>query len=115
MVVYVFVLIKNKFFGGILNFDCIVIMVIFYDVLEVFIGDFFILVKYFNFVIKEEYKKIEKIVENKLIEMVLEVFWEDYVVFIDYYYYSEEEVFIVKVVDVFCVYLKMFEELVVGN
>lgn len=47
--------------------------------------------------------------------MVLVDFREDYVKLIDSQYYSEDEVFIVKVVDVFCVYLKMLEELNLGN
>lgn len=63
MVVYVLVFIRNCYFGGDLNFECIVILVMFYDVFEVLIGDLLILVKYFNLVIKDEYKKIEKIVE----------------------------------------------------
>lgn len=63
MVVYVLVVIKNCKFGGQVNVECIVLLVMYYDVLEVLIGDFFILVKYFNLQIVQEYKVIEKIVQ----------------------------------------------------
>ena len=72
-------------------------------------------VKYFNPAIKEEYKKIEKIAENKLIEMAPEAFREDYAALIDHHYHSEEEAFIVKAADVLCAYLKTLEELAAGN
>ena len=49
-------------------------MAIFHDVSEVLTGDLPTPVKYFNPAIKEEYKKIEKIAENKLIEMAPEAF-----------------------------------------
>lgn len=48
MVVYALVVIKNRKFGGNVNVERIVLLAMYYDVLEVFIGDFFISVKYFN-------------------------------------------------------------------
>ncbi len=72
-------------------------------------------VKYFNPAIKAEYKKIEKIAENKLIEMAPEAFRDDYAALIDSHYHSEEEAFLVKAADVLCAYLKTLEELTAGN
>jgi|TARA_B100001057_G_scaffold38783_2_gene34934 5'-deoxynucleotidase len=115
MVAHALALIKNKFFGGTLNPDRIATMAIFHDVSEVLTGDLPTPVKYFNPAIKEEYKKIEKIAENKLIEMAPEAFREDYAALIDHHYHSEEEAFIVKAADVLCAYLKTLEELAAGN
>lgn len=47
--------------------------------------------------------------------MVFDELCDIFELLIDEYYYSEEEQLIVKQVDVFCVYLKCFEELFVGN
>lgn len=72
-------------------------------------------VKYFNPAIKEEYKKIEKIAENKLIEMAPESFRDDYAALIDSQNHNPEDAFIVKAADVLCAYLKTLEEIAAGN
>ncbi len=72
-------------------------------------------VKYFNPAIKDEYKKIEKIAEQKLIDMAPDAFKQDYAELIDSHYHSEDEAFIVKAADVLCAYLKTLEELSAGN
>jgi 5'-deoxynucleotidase len=87
----------------------------FHDVSEVLTGDLPTPVKYFNPAIKDEYKKIEKIAEQKLIDMAPVDFREDYAKLIDSQYHSEDEAFIVKAADVLCAYLKTLEELNSGN
>lgn len=72
-------------------------------------------VKYYNPDIKHEYKKIEKIAENILIDMAPDAFKEDYASLIDANFHTEEEAFIVKAADVLCAYLKTLEELSAGN
>lgn len=115
MVAHALALIKNKFFNGTLNPERIATMAMFHDVSEVLTGDLPTPVKYFNPAIKEEYKKIEKIAEHKLIEMAPEVFRDDYADLIDGHNHSPEEAFIVKAADVLCAYLKTLEELSAGN
>lgn len=115
MVGHALALIKNRFFGGNLNPERIATLALFHDVSEVLTGDLPTPVKYFNPAIKDEYKKIEKIAEQTLIDMAPEAFKEDYADLIDSQRHSEEEAFIVKAADVLCAYLKTLEELNAGN
>lgn len=115
MVAHALALIKNRFFNGNLNADRIATLAMFHDVSEVLTGDLPTPVKYFNPAIKDEYKKIEKIAEHKLIEMAPEAFREDYKQLIDGSYHSNDEAFVVKAADVLCAYLKTLEELNAGN
>lgn len=115
MVAHALALIKNRFFGGTLNPDRIATIALFHDVSEVITGDLPTPVKYFNSTIASEYKKIEKIAEQKLIDMAPNDFKEDYAKLIDGQRHSSEEAFIVKAADVLCAYLKTLEELNAGN
>ena len=115
MVAHALALIKNKFFGGTLNAERIATIAMFHDVSEVLTGDLPTPVKYYNPDIKHEYKKIEKIAENILIDMAPDAFKEDYASLIDANFHTEEEAFIFKAADVLCAYLKTLEELSAGN
>ncbi|HCB18201.1 MAG TPA: 5'-deoxynucleotidase [Alteromonas sp.] len=115
MVAHALALIRNRFFDGQLNPDRIATLAMFHDVSEVLTGDLPTPVKYYNPAIKEEYKKIEKIAEQKLIDMAPEPFREDYAELISGDKHSEDEAFIVKAADVICAYLKTLEELSAGN
>ena len=115
MVAHALALIRNRFFDGKLNPDRIATLAMFHDVSEVLTGDLPTPVKYYNPAIKEEYKKIEKIAEQKLIDMAPEPFREDYAELISGDKHSEDEAFIVKAADVICAYLKTLEELSAGN
>ncbi len=115
MVAHALALIKNRFFGGTLNPERIATIAMFHDVSEVLTGDLPTPVKYFNPAIKDEYKKIERIAEQQLVDMAPEAFRDDYAALIDTQLHSEEEAFIVKAADVLCAYLKTLEELAAGN
>ena len=115
MVAHALALIRNRFFNGQLNPERIATLAMFHDVSEVLTGDLPTPVKYYNPAIKEEYKKIEKIAEQKLIDMAPEPFREDYAELISGDKHSEDEAFIVKAADVICAYLKTLEELSAGN
>lgn len=115
MVAHALALIKNRFFDGKLNPERIATIAMFHDVSEVLTGDLPTPVKYFNPAIKEEYKKIERIAEQKLVDMAPETFRDDYASLIDSNLHSKEEAFIVKAADVLCAYLKTLEELAAGN
>lgn len=115
MVAHALALIKNKFFGGTLNPSHIATIAMFHDVSEVLTGDLPTPVKYYNPSIQNEYKKIEQIAEQKLIDMAPPSFKEDYAQLIDSTHHSDDEKFIVKAADVICAYLKTLEELSAGN
>ncbi len=78
-------------------------------------GDLPTPVKYFNSQIAQEYKKIEKIAQHKLIEMVPPELQDAYRPLLDEHLHSESEQAVVKQADALCAYLKCLEELSAGN
>ncbi|CAO96247.1 5'-deoxynucleotidase [Erwinia tasmaniensis] len=115
MVAHALALIKNARFAGNLNPERIALMAVYHDASEVLTGDLPTPVKYYNAQIAHEYKKIEKIAQHKLIEMLPEELRSAYAPLIDEHQHSEAETAIVKQADALCAYLKCLEELSAGN
>lgn len=115
MVAHALAIIKNQKFNGNLNADRIAMMAMYHDASEVLTGDLPTPVKYYNAQIAHEYKKIEKIAQQKLIEMLPEEMRAAYRPLLDEHLHSEEETAIVKQADALCAYLKCLEELSAGN
>ncbi|MFT6897874.1 MAG: 5'-deoxynucleotidase [Paraglaciecola sp.] len=115
MVAHSLALIRNKYFAGQLDPYKIATIALFHDVSEVLTGDLPTPVKYYNPAIAAEYKKIEKIAEQKLIDMAPGDFKEDYAMLINHHHHSQDEIFIIKAADVICAYIKTLEELSAGN
>lgn len=115
MVAHALALIKNRFYDGQINPERVATIALFHDVSEVLTGDLPTPVKYYNANIASEYKKIEKIAEQKLIDMAPEALRDDYAALIDSHQHSADEAFLVKAADVLCAYLKTLEELNAGN
>lgn len=114
-VAHALALIKNRKFSGSLNAERVALLAMYHDASEVLTGDMPTPIKYYNPQIAHEYKKIEKIAQQKLIEMLPEEFQEDYRSLIDEHLFSEEEYKTVKQADALCAYLKCLEELSAGN
>lgn len=108
-------IIKNKKFDGNVNPERIALLAMYHDVSEVITGDLPTPTKYYNPQITIEYKKIEKIAQHKLINMLPEELRDDFKLLIDDDYYDEAEKSIVKQADALCAYLKTIEELSAGN
>lgn len=115
MVAHALALIRNKYFDGELDPNQVATIAMFHDVSEVITGDLPTPVKYSNPIIRDEYKKIEKLAEQKLINMAPDEFREDYARLIDHHFHNKDIAFIVKAADVICAYLKTLEELSAGN
>ena len=115
MVAHALALIRNKYYDGDLDPNQVATVAMFHDVSEVITGDLPTPVKYSNPIIRDEYKKIEKLAEKKLINMAPDEFRDDYAKLIDHHYHSDDMAFIVKAADVICAYLKTLEELSAGN
>ena len=115
MVAHALALIRNKYFDGDLDPNQVATIAMFHDVSEVITGDLPTPVKYSNPVIRDEYKKIEKLAEQKLINMAPDEFRNDYAQLIDHHHHDKDIKFIVKAADVICAYLKTLEELSAGN
>ncbi len=107
--------IKNRKFGGNLNAQRIALLAMYHDVSEVITGDLPTPIKYYNPQISYEYKKIEQIAQQKLIDMLPAELQGDFRELIDEHYYSEAEKDMVKQADALCAYLKCLEELSAGN
>lgn len=114
-VAHVLALINNRLFGGDLNAERIALLAMYHDASEVLTGDMPTPIKYYNAQIAHEYKNIEKIAQQKLIEMVPEALREDFRLLIDERYYLPAEKAVVKQADALCAYLKCLEEISAGN
>lgn len=114
MVAHALAAIKNRKFGGQLNAERIALLAMYHDASEVLTGDLPTPVKYFNSQIAQEYKAIEKIAQQKLVDMPDEL-RDIFAPLIDENAWSEEEQAIVKQADALCAYLKCLEELSAGN
>ena len=88
MVAHALALIRNKYFDGDLDPNQIATIAMFHDVSEVITGDLPTPVKYSNPMIRDEYKKIEKLAEQKLINMVPTEFKKDYAQLIDHHHHN---------------------------
>lgn len=114
-VAHALALIKNRKFNSNINAERVALLAMYHDASEVLTGDMPTPIKYYNSQIAHEYKKIEKIAQKKLIEMLPEELQNDYRCLIDEEYFSEEEKKIIKQADALCAYLKCLEELSAGN
>ncbi|MFJ5437560.1 5'-deoxynucleotidase [Pectobacterium brasiliense] len=114
-VAHALAVIKNRKFDGNLNVERIALLAMYHDASEVLTGDMPTPIKYYNAQIAHEYKKIEKIAQQKLVEMLPEELQQDYRMLLDDNDTSEEERAIVKQADALCAYLKCLEELSAGN
>lgn len=114
-VAHALAIIKNRKFNGNLNAERIALLAMYHDASEVITGDLPTPIKYHNPQIAHEYKKIEKVAQQKLIEMLPKELQHDFRCLLDEHYYSEEEKALVKQADALCAYLKCLEELSAGN
>ena len=107
-------LIKNRKFGGELNADRIATMALYHETSEVLTGDLPTPIKYYNPEIRQAYKEIEGIANEKLVSMLPEELRSDYrsLIFEDPDSYEAK---LVKAADKLSAYIKCVEELRSGN
>lgn len=115
MVAHALAAIKNRMFNGNVNAERIALLGMYHDASEVLTGDLPTPVKYFNSQIAHEYKAIEKIAQQKLVDMIPEALRDIWAPLLDENRASEEEKALVKQADALCAYLKCLEELSAGN
>ena len=100
-VAHALAVIKNRKFNGNLSAERVALLAMYHDASEVITGDMPTPIKYYNPQIAHEYKKIEKIAQQKLLDMIpVEL---------------RDEKLVVKQADALCAYLKCLEELSAGN
>ncbi|AIU73526.1 5'-nucleotidase [Hafnia alvei FB1] len=114
-VAHALAIIKNRKFNGNVNPERVALLAMYHDASEVLTGDMPTPIKYYNPQIAHEYKKIEKVAQQKLIEMLPQELQNDFRPLLDEHYYTEDEKLVVKQADALCAYLKCLEELSAGN
>ena len=105
-------LIKNHRFGGNLDANAVAVAAMFHDTSEIITGDMPTPIKYYNANIKNVYKEIESIAEEKLVSLLPEDLRED---FIPIYNPTDEIKVIVKAADKISALIKCIEEKNSGN
>ena len=106
-------LIKNRLYGGELNADRVATMALYHETSEVLTGDLPTPIKYYNPEIRQAYKDIESIANEKLLNMIPDELRADYrelIVEDDSY-----ERMLVKAADKISAYIKCIEEMRSGN
>lgn len=115
MVAHMLAVIGRQMFGKDLNPERIATLALYHDASEVITGDLPTPVKYFNPQIAIEYKKIEAIAEQRLLDLLPTDLQQVYRDFLLSSAYSEEEKLLVKAADHLCAYVKTIEEISAGN
>jgi 5'-deoxynucleotidase len=115
MVAHALVIISNKKFATDLDANKAATIAIYHDASEILTGDLPTPVKYFNKEIEAEYKKIEAIAEQRMLEMVPDEFKDDYRSLFISEAADPQYKAIVKTADTLCAYLKCLEEQKAGN
>ena len=115
MVAHAMALIENRKFGGRLDPNQVAVMALYHDATEVLTGDLPTPIKYHNPAIASEYKKIEKLAEQRLLAMLPAEFIEDFRPLLDSSQQELAAARLVKAADTLCAYSKCLEELAAGN
>ena len=115
MIAHALALIKNTYFGGSVDAEHVMAVAVFHEAGEVITGDLATPIKYYNPEIKQAYKQIERVAEQKLVGMLPDELKEQYSDLILNREDDDEVYKIVKAADKICAYLKCVEEMSAGN
>ena len=107
-------LIKNKKFGGSLNADRVTSIALYHETSEVLTGDLPTPIKYYNHEIRNAYREVESVANEKLLNQLPEELRDDYRALIEVDHDSYEYQ-LVKAADKLSAYIKCLEELRSGN
>ncbi len=111
-VAHALAIINNKRFGGNIDPNTVAVAAMYHDTTEIITGDMPTPVKYYNCDIKNIYKDIEKVAENRLINKLPEDFKAE---FVKIYNPSEDIAKLVKAADKISALIKCIEEANMGN
>ena len=114
MIAHALAVIKNKLFGGNVDAERVMALAVYHEVGEVITGDLATPIKYFNPEIKNAYKEIERVAEEKLLCMLPDELRDEFEPLVKQREDDEAHA-IVKAADKICAYLKCVEEMSAGN
>ena len=112
-VAHALAIINNRKLGGSLNPEKTALAAMFHDTSEIITGDMPTPIKYYNPEIKEVYKNIEAIAEDKLISLLPDYMKEDISAL--YKNIPSDMQKIIKAADKISAYIKCLEEIKMGN
>lgn len=115
MVAHFMALAENRLTGSDINAGEVALAAMYHDAPEVFTGDLPTPVKYQNSDIASAYKNLEKMAEEKLVNMLPEEFRETYRSIVVAERMDERTRRIVKDADTMCAYIKCMSEIKAGN
>ena len=105
--------IENRYFGGQLDTGQVALAAIYHDAAEIITGDMPTPIKYYNSQLRDAYKDVEHMAEQKLLSMLPEEMRPDYA---DLFESPDPDIRrIVKAADKLSAYIKCIEELKAGN
>ena len=105
--------IRNRVYGDSVDADRVAVVALYHDATEILTGDMPTPIKYYNPEIKESYRKVERVAEEKLLSMLPSDIRADYVPLLQN---TDDSVrALVKAADKLSAYIKCVEELKAGN
>ena len=105
--------IRCRVYGGSVDANRVAVVALYHDATEILTGDMPTPIKYYNPEIKDAYRKVERVAEEKLLSMLPEDIRADYVPLLQN---TDEAVrTLVKAADKLAAYIKCVEELKAGN
>lgn len=111
-IAHLLAVIRNRRFNGHLDPYFVATAAMFHDTSEIITGDMPTPVKYYNSGIKDAYKKIESVAEEKLLSMLPDDIRDD---FVPLYKPDDETKKLIKAADKLSALIKCIEETVSGN
>ncbi|MEX1377598.1 MAG: 5'-deoxynucleotidase [Eubacteriales bacterium] len=113
MIAHNLALVENKLYGGDYDANYIMVLAAYHEVSEIITGDLPTPIKYYNPMIMQEYKKIEKMANEKIVGMLPDDLTNEYKEII--IQPDDKNHKIVKAADKIAAYIKCVEELTAGN
>lgn len=108
-------LLRNRRFGGSCNVERLVLLAMYHDCSEILTGDMPTPIKYYNPEIKEAYKEVEAVANEKLLGMLPEDLRPDYRPYFDHTGEDPELLKLLKAADKISALIKCVEEENSGN
>lgn len=115
VIAHALALLRNRRFGGNCDAERLVLLAIYHDCSEILTGDMPTPIKYYNPEIKNAYKEVESVANEKLTEMLPEDLRGDYAPLLDNKGEDEELLRLLKAADKISALVKCVEEENSGN
>ena len=115
VITHALALIRNKYYGGHLDVNAVVVAALYHDCSEVITGDMPSPIKYYSNEITQAYKSIEREAEKQLVNLLPEELQDEYRPVMMEDYVPKEYHGIIKAADTIAAYLKCKMEVAAGN